>query len=129
SSVAFRRDLALRTLPFPRDLPDITDVYLYGELMSRHEAGAIQEYCTWYRHHPGSTSAQRRRRMCEQILCYLERYRHRMPASLYRRRVAVHETLIACEELRHGQPVRGLRRLLKAGSIPFCVSRPLAWLL
>lgn len=128
SSVAFRRDLALRTLPFPRDLPDITDVYLYGELMARFEAAAVQEYCTWYRHHPGSTTAMRRKRMCEQIISHLERNRARMPASLFRRRVAVHETLIAWEELRVGEIARGARRLLGAGSLLYCVSRPIVWL-
>ena len=128
SSVAFRRDLALRTLPFPRDLPDITDVYLYGELMAQFEAAAVQEYCTWYRHHPGSTTSRRRKRMCEQILCYLERNRDRMSESLYRRRVAVHETLIAWEELRTGELTRGMRRLLGAGSLLYCLSRPIRWL-
>mgnify|MGYP000851863621 CR=1 FL=1 len=127
SSVVFRRDLALRTLPFPRDLPDITDVYLYGELMTSFEAAAVQEYCTWYRHHPGSTTARRRKRMCEQIIAYLGRNRTRMSEPLYRRRIAVHETLIAWEELRSGDVAAGLRRLLRAGSLPYCFSRPLAW--
>jgi glycosyltransferase involved in cell wall biosynthesis len=125
SAVLFRRE-AIESVPaIPPEADNCPDYYLYLELAKRYRVLAVQEPVCWYRMHNTNMSIRHAIAIEREILWLLGRWADAIEPKLYRRRVAVHATLLAVQLLRSRATFfQGLTVLFAQGSIGYLLSRP-----
>ncbi|HXF78956.1 MAG TPA: glycosyltransferase [Usitatibacter sp.] len=128
SATLMRRQAAIDAGPIPPEITIIPDYFLYLGIARRWDVRAVQEVVCRYRMHAGNATPKTRARMQTEVLFLIDRWRQDIDPRLARRRMQVHSTVLAVEEMRRpGRRIEGLRRLLREGSVPFLLSRPFAW--
>lgn len=128
SSAMLRRSFVLAAT-IPPEIHMTPDYFLYLSICSQHEARAVQEVVCRNRVHPGSMTQMYRRESLSESFWLVERFREHVDGEIYQRRRRRIATTLAAEEMRDwGGAVKGLRRLVKDGSIIWLASRPVAHL-
>jgi hypothetical protein len=128
SSTLMRRSMVQPLLPIPEEYVVSPDYYLYLGLAHAHRTRAVQQVVCRYRLHALSMSHRVRGRIQIEVLHLIERWQHALEPSLSKKRRQVHSTVLAVQEMRMpGQWLTGLRRLLREGSVPYLMARPVAW--
>ena len=127
SSTLMRRSAVQALPPMPAEIMVSPDYFLYLGLARRHRVRAVQGVVCRYRLHANNMSHVVRGRIQLEVLFLIDQWRADLDPALARWRRQVHATVLAVQELRQrGQRWRGLRRLVREGSLPFLASRPLA---
>lgn len=128
SATLFRRQAVLAAGAIPADIRIIPDYFLFLEIAHRWRVRAVQQVVCRYRMHATSMTHATRGRMQIEVLSLIDRWQHAISPALAGQRRRVHATVLAVEEIRRADHRReGWRRLLREGSLPFLLSRPLAW--
>ncbi len=126
SSVALRRCAVLALVPLPSHVYYCPDYYLFLEVTRHHRAACLQELCTLYRVHSQNMTHRFRGPIHAEIIDIINHAAGPEHAGIVRRRRTVHETWIAVDEIVSGRGRRrGLRRMLRHGSISYLAGRPL----
>lgn len=111
----------------PEAIDIIPDYYYYTFIARGYRARAVQEVICRYRVHPHGLTATKFRQCHEEILWLLNALRPHLDPNLFERRIRIHQTLVAFEDLRGIRTMsRGLKRLVRHGSVPYLFSRPFA---
>ncbi len=126
SSAMFRRSALEMAGEVPANVRMSPDYFYYLEVCSRFEARAVEEVVCRYRVHGNNMTRPSWVQMHEECLWLVERWAHRIDPGLAETRRRVHQTLIAVNESQNVSPSVGLARLLRFGSIPYLLSRPVA---
>lgn len=127
SSVALKREAVLACLPMPDYVKFCPDYYFYLNIARTHAAAAVTQTMTHYRIHDKNMSSVHRMRIHHEIIRIVESWKGDVPPDLFRRRLQIHQTLVALDELRvPDQRRRGLARLLSQGSVLYLLQRPFA---
>ena len=128
SSAMLRRSTVEEVGGIPEWIGVIPDYFLYLEIARKYEARAVQSVVCRYRLHDTSLSRTAARRMHEEALMLLDRWKGEVPASILESRRRIHSTGRGVEEIIvPGSRLQGLRRLATEGSLGFLFSRPFAW--
>jgi len=104
----------------------IPDYYMYLGISQRYKTRAVQEVVCHYRLHGNNMSPRNFKQLHEECLWVIDRWGTGMRPGLLAHRRAVHQTLVALEELKKGPQRGGLIRLLTKGSLSYLFSRPFA---
>jgi glycosyltransferase involved in cell wall biosynthesis len=129
SAAMFRRSAVLAVGPIPAHIRIVPDYFLFLEIAHRWQVRAVQGVVCRYRMHLTSMSHATRGRMQEEIIALIDRWQPEIGPELAGWRRQVHATVLAVEELRRaGLRRAGWQRLLRQGSLPFLLSRPVVWL-
>jgi glycosyltransferase involved in cell wall biosynthesis len=125
SSAMFRRS-ALHEIGGVADwIGIVPDYYLYTAIAHRFPAAAVQQVVCRYRMHSGSTSQTTAVAMHDEALKLMEFWSTSVDAAVLRRCKRHHSTQIALAEMRtRGEFTRGLRRLMREGSVWSQLVRP-----
>lgn len=108
-----------------RGIEAAVDYWMFTEISRRWRAAAIDEVCCRYRIHEGNMTWSHGARAYTEVLDLLECWKAEMPPDLYRRRVAVWNTILGVEEmLTPGSRLAGLGRIARRGSFPYLLTRP-----
>lgn len=127
SAVALKREAVLAALPIPEHVRFCPDYYLYLQIARTHTACAVHEQLCKYRIHDKNMSVVHRMRIHHEIIRIVEAWQKDLPPALFRRRIQIHQTLIALDEMRVPDTrSTGLRRLFSQGSIIYLLERPFA---
>ena len=128
SSAMMRRSAVEAVGTVPDWVELITDYYLHLELAHRYRVRAVQRVICRYRLHPASLSRTGATRMHKEALRLIDRWAGVVDAQVVSSRRRVHSTALAVEEMRlPGLRMAGFARLIREGSFPFLLSRPLVW--
>lgn len=130
SAVCLRTDATRALGAMPPEHRFCPDYHYYTALSADWATACTQDVVCWYRLHGTAMSRQRYVEVLHEMLSIAERWRHRLPPAVYRRRVAIQHTLLALRELQSsGQRRAGWLRLVQQGSLGYLLSRPptLAW--
>jgi hypothetical protein len=125
SAMVLRRSALMSFLPMPAEVRFCTDLYLSVMILNHHSAACLQSLCCLYRRHPGSMTDVSRREIHEEILFILALTANPARCRILRHRRLVHETWIGVAELRGGERVKGMARILRRGSLLYLALRPL----
>jgi glycosyltransferase involved in cell wall biosynthesis len=127
SAVALKREAVLAALPMPEYVKFCPDYYLYLAISRTHRACAVPDQLCRYRIHDKNMSVVHRMRINHEIIRIVEPWKDALPAGVFRRRLQIHQTLIALDEIRDRSTRRaGLMRLLRDGSVVYLFERPFA---
>jgi glycosyltransferase involved in cell wall biosynthesis len=127
-SSAVLRSSIVATAKIPAEIHMTPDYFLYLAVCSQHEARAVQQVVCRNRVHSGSMTNTYRRESLEESLWLVDRFREAVDQATYQRRRMHISTALAVEETRSGSAAKGLRRLLKDGSVVWLIGRPFAHL-
>jgi hypothetical protein len=130
SSAALRRSAVEEAGGIPEPIQVVPDYYLYVAVAQRYRARAVQDVVCRYRLHPGSMSASRshRLRLHVEPIAIIDRWAGKVDPRVAAYRRMTHATALALEEMRQaGTVARGLRRLLREGSVLWLSGRPFVW--
>ncbi len=127
SALMMRRSAVLDLGPMPAEVRISPDYYWVTALARKYPARAVQEVVTRYRLHEGNMSKSLRREMQLEILWLIDRWKDALAPHIVRRRLRIHQTIVAYVELcRPGTFVHGLVRLLTRGSILYMLQQAIA---
>jgi glycosyltransferase involved in cell wall biosynthesis len=124
SSAMFRRSALDELGGIAPEINIIPDYYMYLGVSQRYTIRAVQEVVCHYRLHGNNMSPRNFKQLHEECLWVIDRWGAGMKAGLLAHRRAVHQTLVALEELKRGPKAGGLTRLLTKGSLRYLFSRP-----
>lgn len=125
SAVCLRADEARAVGEVPAEFRFCPDYFYYTELASRHPAVCVQDVVCWYRVHPTAMSRENYVEVLGEMLAVAERWKDRLDPAVYRRRRAIQQTLLGLRNITSGKdPVGGMARILREGSLPYLLSRP-----
>jgi glycosyltransferase involved in cell wall biosynthesis len=125
SALVLKRDVLTALGPVPEHIRFCTDYYLSVMTARDHTAACVQTLCCHYRVHPNSMTHVFRRHVHEEILFIVEAAARPAQRHILRRRRLVHNTWIGVEEFRSGQRGPGIARIIRRGSVPYLLLRPL----
>jgi N-acetylglucosaminyldiphosphoundecaprenol N-acetyl-beta-D-mannosaminyltransferase len=127
SSAMLRRTAVEVLGEMPAEIAIIPDYFLFVEVARNWRARAVQEVVCRYREHAGSLTWLRYREMHEEALWLVRRWASALPREAVADRLAIHHTLVALKDVMVPRTLpQGLWRLVRHGSIPFLLTRPLA---
>ncbi len=127
SAVALEREAVLAALPMPDFVKFCPDYFLYIAISRTRRACAVPEQLCKYRIHDKNMSVVHRMRINHEIIAIVEPWKSALPPRVFKRRVQIHKTLIALDELREkATRQQGLTRLFREGSIRYLLERPFA---
>lgn len=125
SSVVLRRDAVDALGPMPEHVRYCPDYYLCVEVAMRYRAACLQDVCCEYRVHATNMSRRFRGAIHAEILDIVRRAVGPGQDAILRRRQLVHETWIGVDEIVTGKGRRrGLRRIVRRGSMAYLAGRP-----
>lgn len=125
SSLMVRQDVALSLLPMPEHVRLCPDYYLAIESANRGHVAAVQDVCCHYRVHEQSMSFVNAAGIHLEAATIIKRAARPGDCKTARRRQQVGASLAAAAEMRGGEWLRGLSRLLRDGSVIFLAARPI----
>jgi hypothetical protein len=127
SSAMLHREALQRVGALPDWVRVAPDYWLFLALSRAGEARAVQEPLCLYRVHTSGMTTASLGRIQDEAIAMLDHWRAQIPVPLLGRRLQVHHTVGAYVQLcSAGQRVDGLLRLLRQGSLPYLLTRPLA---
>jgi glycosyltransferase involved in cell wall biosynthesis len=126
SSAMFRRAAILELGEIPARIEMTTDYYLFLSVARRHTAHAVQDVVCRYRWHGGNMTLRYGQRVHDEALWMIAQWEDAIGPELAAHRRRIHHSVAALYEMRGGQFMAGLSRLLRHGSLPFLLSRPFA---
>ncbi len=127
SSAMLRRSAVMEVGEVPAEIACTPDYYLFAGIARSYRARAIERVICRYRIHGKNMSRANAGKIQEEILWLVEHWSAALPPALLRRRRQVHNTVLAVQEFSRVRSFpNGVVRLLRAGSIPYLMSRPVA---
>jgi glycosyltransferase involved in cell wall biosynthesis len=125
SSALMRRSTVEQLGGIPEEIRVTPDYFLYLAISSKYSAGAVQQAVCRYRVHSGSMTSVYRRESLAETLKLVDDWRDRIPSAEYKSRRARISTALAIEEIRASTTrMKGVRRLLREGSLVWLAERP-----
>jgi glycosyltransferase involved in cell wall biosynthesis len=124
SSAMFRRSAIEEVGGVPSWIRIIPDYYLYTAVARRFPAAAVQQVVCWYRIRSGSASESHAIEVHSEALRLMDFWEKDVDAAVLAQCRRHHATQLALAEMRSGGIVRGLRRLLREGSVGSQLMRP-----
>jgi glycosyltransferase involved in cell wall biosynthesis len=125
SAVCLRAEEARAVGAVPPEYSYCPDYFYYTELASRHPAVCTQDVVCWYRVHANAMSREYYVEVLEEMLAVAGRWKDRLDPAVYRRRCAIQRTLLGLRDITSREdPLGGLSRILREGSVPYLLSRP-----
>jgi glycosyltransferase involved in cell wall biosynthesis len=129
SSAMIRRSAVLKAGGIPAHIHITPDYFLYIAVCRRCAARAVQQVVCRYRIQSGSMTSLYRGESLEETLRLVDDWRDCVPTAAFAARRSHISTALAVEEMRHGATLqRGIRRLIKDGSLVWLLGRPFAHL-
>ncbi len=126
STVMVRRSAYDAVGGFSAEFDFAIDYHLYIALARRYEARALQEPCCRYRVHESTISRRHPAEVHAEVLRIIDSWAPTLDPALLSRRRKVHESLQGLAEIQAGRVAQGISRILRRGSAPYVLSRPLA---
>jgi N-acetylglucosaminyldiphosphoundecaprenol N-acetyl-beta-D-mannosaminyltransferase len=127
SCAMMRRSAVAHLLDELESIDLCQDYFLFLSIAENFDARAVDEPICHYRIHPGNISRVRAARMHREILRLIDRWAPHVDRAIVRRRKRVFETNLGVAELRRPSTfARGTLRIVRRGSVPYLLSRPLA---
>jgi len=124
SSLVIRSSVIAELLPMPDHVVLCPDYYLALLAAKRGNAATVQQSCCRYRVHGDSMSAVNAPAIHLEAAKIIENAARPEQGGLARRRRQVGSSLAAAAEFRSGDRMKGIKRLLRDGSILFLAARP-----
>jgi glycosyltransferase involved in cell wall biosynthesis len=126
SSAMFRRSALEELGGIAPEINIIPDYYMYLGISKHYTTRAVQEVVCHYRLHGNNMSPRNFKQLHLECLWVIDRWGRGIKPGLLAHRRAVHQTLVALEEVKKASKREGLMRLLTKGSLTYLFSRPFA---